>query len=264
MAKWTDTVELYHNNMSVCSQRVRLVLHQKRLEVKEHHLNLRIGESHTAEYLKLNPDGVVPTLIDNGYTIRESTVICEYIDEAYAEPPMRPRDAVGRAYMRLWTMRPDAGLHHACGTISIALAFRHQMISAGSKQFERRPNQDETQYYRRIVDEGLDAPGVPEAFRYYDNVLADMNASLEDTPWIAGDEYNLADLAMVPYVVRLEHLNLKWMWEDRRPCVGRWLERCKKRDNYSAILDYIEPKYLEVMGRTGREARDRIRAFLAS
>ena len=69
-------MELYHNNMSVCAQKVRVVLAEKGLKPIEHHLNLRAGE-HTHEYLQLNPKGVVPTLIDKGEPIIESTIISD-------------------------------------------------------------------------------------------------------------------------------------------------------------------------------------------
>jgi len=62
-------MELYHNGMSVCSQKVRLVLREKHLRPAEHNLNLRAGDSTRAEYLKLNPNGVVPTLVDRGAVI---------------------------------------------------------------------------------------------------------------------------------------------------------------------------------------------------
>ena len=93
-------MELYHNNMSVCAQKVRLVIHEKQLKPTEHHMVLRNGDVHTSEYLKLDPKGVVPTLIDHGVPIVHSTVICEYLDEAYPEHPLRPADPVARAKMR--------------------------------------------------------------------------------------------------------------------------------------------------------------------
>ena len=77
-------IQLYHNDMSSCAQKVRIVLAEKGLEWKGHHLSLRDGESRTSEYKKLNPNGVVPTLItDSNETIIESTVIMEYLDEKY-------------------------------------------------------------------------------------------------------------------------------------------------------------------------------------
>ncbi|MBL1242070.1 MAG: glutathione S-transferase N-terminal domain-containing protein, partial [OCS116 cluster bacterium] len=68
-----EMMELYHNDMSVCSQKVRVTLAEKGLEATKHHLDLGAGDSHTPEYLALNPKGVVPTLIDNDKVIIEST-----------------------------------------------------------------------------------------------------------------------------------------------------------------------------------------------
>jgi glutathione S-transferase len=86
-------IELYHNDMSVCAQKVRFVLGEKELKWKSNHLNLRAGDQQKPDYVKLNPNAVVPTLVDNGKVIIESTVIAEYLDDAYPEPRLRPRDA---------------------------------------------------------------------------------------------------------------------------------------------------------------------------
>lgn len=118
-------LDLYHNDMSSCAQKVRLTLAEKGLEWRGYHMNLRAGETRTDEYKKLNPKGVVPTLIDDGTVIIESSVILEYLDDAYPEPPVRPADPKARARMRLWTKQLDEGLHTDIGTISGAIAFRY-------------------------------------------------------------------------------------------------------------------------------------------
>lgn len=253
-------MELYHNNMSVCSQKVRLVLREKGLSPTEHHLNLRAGESHTPEYLKLNPKGVVPTLIDHDRPIIESTVICEYLDDAYPQAPLRPKDPLLRATMRLFTQTCDTGVHMACATVSFSIAFRFQNPEP---MIRTSPNPAAAALMRVIVEKGVDAPMVPGAVKTYDKLLADMNHQLESTTWLAGGEYSLAETALVPYVLRLEHLNLAWMYEDKRTPVARWLERCKSRPNYAGVSNYIDPHYLEVMQPNGLEVRDKIKAMLA-
>ena len=67
-------IELYHNDMSVCAAKVRSVLAEKRLEWKGIHMDLRAGDTQKAEYLKLNPNAGVPTLVHDGRVIIESTV----------------------------------------------------------------------------------------------------------------------------------------------------------------------------------------------
>src|ERR1044071_4316843 len=83
-------IELYHNDMSVCAAKVRLALAEKGVEHRAHHLNLRAGDQKTPEYLKLNPKGVVPTLVHDGFVVTESVVINEYVEDAFRSPPLMP------------------------------------------------------------------------------------------------------------------------------------------------------------------------------
>lgn len=255
-------MELYHNNMSVCAQKVRVVLAEKGLKPTEHHLNLRAGESHTPDYLKLNPKGVVPTLIDNGEPIIESTVISEYLDEVYPEPALRPADPIKRAKMRSkWTMLPDTGLHRACAMVTFAIAFRHQEQSKQLAALGPAERADREERNRL----GLDAPGVAGAVRFHITMLDDMAKQLAKTAWLAGDDFSLGDTAVLPYVIRLEHLMQSWMWDDggKRAAVGDWLKRAKARKGFAGIADYIDPKYIELMTPTGNEARPKVKSIVA-
>lgn len=254
-------MELFHNNMSVCAQKVRVVLAEKGLMPIEHHLDLRAGESHTPEYLKLNPKGVVPTLIDKGQPIIESTIICEYLDDVQPEPALRPDDPIERAKMRKWTMLPDTGLHKACATVTFAIAFRHQEQSR--QLAAHSPAEREARLERNRL--GLDAPGAVEAVMHHVQVLDDMAHQLDKTPWLAGDHFSLADVGMLPYVVRLQQLMQSWLWEvgDKRAAIGNWLTRCKARKGFAGIANYIDPEYIKLMTTTGNEARPKVESIVA-
>lgn len=93
-------LELYHHSISVCAQKVRVVLAEKELEWVGHHIDLMAGEQAKPAYLAINPKGVVPTLVDDGRIVPESTVICEYLDDGYPSLPLRPSDAYSRSLMR--------------------------------------------------------------------------------------------------------------------------------------------------------------------
>ena len=84
-------LELYHGYTSVCAQKARLTLAEKGLEWASHVMDLN-GDQLDPAYLKLNPNGVVPTLVHNGHVIVESTVIMHYLDDIFTEPPLMPRD----------------------------------------------------------------------------------------------------------------------------------------------------------------------------
>ena len=91
---------LYNAPQSTCSQRVRFVFNAKKLPFDEVKLNLLEGDQLKPDYLKLNPNGVVPTLDHDGAIIIDSTVIIEYLDEIAPDESFTPENPVERARMR--------------------------------------------------------------------------------------------------------------------------------------------------------------------
>jgi len=94
-------IALYNAPQSTCSQRVRFVLHSKELPFEEHRLDLFSGDQLKPDYLAINPNGVVPTIIDDGAIVTDSSVIMEYLEEVYPDGrSFLPEDPVVRAHMR--------------------------------------------------------------------------------------------------------------------------------------------------------------------
>ena len=118
---------LYHGDTAVCAAKVRVVLSEKGIEWQGKEINLGRGDQFDREYLKLNPNGVVPTLVHDGNVLIESTVINEYLDEVFAQKPLRPEGAYLRAKVRLWTKREDS-VHYAINTMTTAIIFRPDLL----------------------------------------------------------------------------------------------------------------------------------------
>jgi glutathione S-transferase len=129
---------LYHFVNSVASQKVRIVLHEKNLDFEAREIALFESAQFDPDYLKLNPRGYVPTLVHDGKPVGESTVICEYLDDAFPDPPLRPADPHERARMRLWTKAVDDGLHVGITMISFSAMFRERMKDMPDHIRERR------------------------------------------------------------------------------------------------------------------------------
>ncbi|HUK39733.1 MAG TPA: glutathione S-transferase family protein [Candidatus Acidoferrales bacterium] len=261
-------IELYHNDMSVCAQKVRFALAEKKLKWEGHHLNLRAGDQQRPEYLKLNPNAVVPTLVDDGKVIIESTVICEYLDDAYPEPPLRPGDSVSRARMRLWTKQLDEGVHAATSVVSSAIAFRYQKLAismeALEKFHEKMPDPVKRDRSWENVTKGIESRYFPESIKRFDKLLADMETALAEHPWLAGREFSLADIAYAPYITRLDHLQLQFLW-DKRPRIPGWYERLMERRAYKeALEDWFNASYLPLMKEKGAEVQSRVKGIIAS
>src|SRR3981189_2400513 len=100
---------LHHGWRSSASRRVRLCLEEKGIAYEGHVGDMAKLEHHSPEYLKINPNGVIPTLIHDGRPLHESGTICEYLDETCPDPPLRPDTPYERALMRNWS-RHIAGL----------------------------------------------------------------------------------------------------------------------------------------------------------
>ena len=260
-------IELYHNDMSVCAEKVRFALAEKTIPWTSHHLNLRAGDQQKPEYLKLNPNALVPTLVDKGTVIIESTVINEYLDDAYPDPPLRPAGATERARMRMWTKQLDEGVHAATSVVSSVIAFRYQKLANGMEALEafhkRMPDPVKRERSWETVTKGVESRFFPEAIKRFDRLLGEMESALAQDSWLAGTEFSLADIGYAPYVTRLDHLQLQFLW-DKRPRIRKWYDRLRERGAYSEALDkWFSDAYLPLMKEKGLEVQERIKTIVA-
>ncbi|MEE8141041.1 MAG: glutathione S-transferase family protein [Alphaproteobacteria bacterium] len=259
-------LELYHNAMSTCSQKVRFCLAEKGQGWTCHTLDLRAGDQHKPEYLALNPNGVVPTLVDDGEVIIESTIINEYLDERFPEPVLRPSDPAGRARMRIWTQQLDQGLHGEAGVLSNAIAFRFQKLAKGEefahKLVEGIPDPAKRERSRSVVFEGVQSPLFAKSIARFRKLLDDMDAVLAERHWLAGEVFCLADIGLAPYITRMDHLGLNRMWLEQ-PRIADWYKRVTSRPSYEpAFVQWFDDKYLALMEEKGREYWPQIEACL--
>jgi glutathione S-transferase len=254
------TIKLYHNDMSVCAAKVRAVLHEKGLPWEGVHMDLRAGDTQKPDYLRLNPNAVVPTLVHDGRAIIESTVICEYLDEAFPQPPLRGNAAVN-ARMRLWTKQLDEGLHIAVGNLSLCIAFRFQHLDKTPQQLQAYldgiPSAETRERRRKGIELGMDSPTFAPSLERWKKWMADAEAALGEGDWLAGELYSLADIAYLPYMIRLEHLGLEALWQER-PRVAAWRGRIFARESYrQGVEKWFNPKYLALFEKQRPEARRR-------
>jgi glutathione S-transferase len=239
---------LYHNDMSVCAAKVRTALAEKKLDFDFIHLDLRAGDTQRPEYLKLNPNAVVPTLIHDDRVITESTVICEFIDDEWPDPPLKPPDSFGRARMRLWNKQLDEGLHTAVGSLSFAIAFRHQWLARSaddrSKWLAGIPQQDRRERLVSLLDLGLESPYFAPAVKRYAKLFEDFEKALEHGVWLTGERFSLAEVGYAPYLARLRHLGFDLLFE-RHPRVAVWAHHVAQRPSVvSGVERWFNPKYL--------------------
>ena len=233
-------LELYHHGSSVCAAKARFAINEKGVPWTGHYIDILKGEQFAPAYLKLNPKAVVPTLVHDGHVIVESTVIAEYIDDVFPNPPLKPKTPLGLAAMRLWTKVVDEEVHPACGELTFVSCHRHILQRLGKEKLQEfldsTPPISVTPYWherkKELVTKGFAAAGVAEKFRLYDRYLAKMEETLATQPWLAGAEFTLADIAMTPYLNRLDMLGMSTIWTRARPRVTDWWSRVCARPTF--------------------------------
>lgn len=229
-------LELYTHPQSPCAQKVRIVLAEKGLAWTKHHVSLPDKENLRPEYLKLNPLGVVPTLVADGRAVIESNIICEYLEDAYPQPALMPADPFLAAQARFWMKHVDGKLHPSCGALQWPLLMMPGLMKKTeeerNKLLDQVPEAPRRERQKRLVKFGLDAPDVADGVRTYMKTIQDMETSLAENHWVVGDQFTLADAALAPYFQTLYQFGWTALYEQRYPRVTAWYTRCRERDSY--------------------------------
>ena len=219
---------LYNAPQSTCSQRVRFVLNAKKLSFTEVKLDLLAGDQLKANYLALNPNGVVPTLDHDGAIVIDSSVIIEYLDEIAPAPQnFTPRDPVARAKMRALMRFIDEMPAPAVRVPTFNLAFLPRFAAMSEETFiafaESKPLRKEfmlamgrTGFPQKDMDAAM-----ARLRRSYERMDAEIARS--GGPWLLGRDISLADIAVMPVLVRMADLGGDDAWQDL-PRVQHWYE----------------------------------------
>lgn len=263
-------LQLYHHGSSACAAKVRFALEEKRLRWEGHVVDIFRGEQFRPEFLALNPKAVVPVLVHEGFVLPESTVICEYIEDAFPDHPIYPASARGKAAVRQWTKAVDEELHPACSAITYIVSHRHTLLRNGVgslEEFLGRSPAGGFQARRQKwewLQHGIKAPGAAEKIRLYDSYLHQMEAALQHGTWLAGDIFTMADIAMTPYVNRIAALAMEGLWnEGRLPRVEKWFERVRQRPTFNpSFVRWMPAELAEEMHANGSRSWPEIRSLL--
>jgi len=94
-------ISLYYAPPSIFGRKVLAVLEEKGLDYEIKPMSFAERDMDKPDYLRLNPNGEVPTLVDENFAVYESTAIIEYLNDEYPEPPLLPEDSEGRARVRM-------------------------------------------------------------------------------------------------------------------------------------------------------------------
>jgi glutathione S-transferase len=186
--------------------RVRLTLEEKNLQytVVEEDLKAK-----SAELLKLHPEGRVPLLIHNGFVIYESSVITEYLEDAFPSPQLRPTEARKIAEMRLWT--------YWCNTSfrSVVHAYKYEWTQL---------NEEKQHSLQGSIQHHLDK----------------LEAALSERPFLITSKLTLTDIHVVPFVRQLSKAQSDFRERFSCPKTLDWLTSIENRESFTRAMKKAE------------------------
>jgi len=228
------TFKLYNAPQSTCSQRVRFVFNAKKLPFDEVKLNLLEGDQLKPDYLRLNPNGVVPTLDHDGAIVIDSTVIMEYLDEVSPDESFTPESPVERARMRALMHfvdeMPAAAVRVPTFNLAFLPSFQKMSREAFVAMAESKPLRREfmlTMGQTGFPKEEMDA-ALARLRRTYERMDTEIEKS--GGPWLLGKEISLADVAVMPALVRMHDLGMP-DWQDL-PRVVTWFDNIRAQSAF--------------------------------
>lgn len=215
-------LQLYSYYRSSAAYRVRIALNLKGLEYEYKSVyGLRRGDpALTERYLALNPQGLVPVLIDGEHAFSQSLAIMEYLEERYPDPPLLPRDPLGRAHVR------SIALYIACEIHPVSvMRVRKYMTRALGASLE-----DKRQWYHHWVREGF---GALEAI---------LGSSSYTGKCCHEDRPSLADICLVPQVYNAERFKIPM---DGYPTLRRISHHCLTLPEFASAQPNLQPDVSE-------------------
>jgi maleylacetoacetate isomerase len=209
-------MKLYGYFRSSAAFRVRIALNLKKLDYEPVAIHLRRNDQSKPDYLGVNPQGLVPTLVDGGRTLIQSLAIIEYLDEAYPDPLLLPREPADRARVRSLAEIVACDIH----PINNLRVLRYLTHSLGN---------DETAiatWYNHWIDAG---------FQALEQLLADDPRT---GTFCHGEAPGIADIALVPQVVNAERYRLDLA---PYPTIARIHQSCMALEAFAAAHPDRQP-----------------------
>ena len=236
------SVQLYHFWSSVCSVRCRMALNEKGAAWESRYVDLFRFDQLRPDYLAINPDGVVPTLVYDGHVIRESTIINEFIDQAFEGPRLIPSDPVRAAHMREFILAADEALKPIAVLTYVKYILPKLRLRWSDDELRRQADLRPTRFLRDLHSRGIHGEiGETELGQALDQVEALLNgfeSKLQTGPWLVG-AFSLADITLAPYMFRLSALGQDRFWSQaKRPRLHEWYQQLSARPAFQAAVSW--------------------------
>lgn len=214
-------IELYHGGPTGHSASVLIGLAEKGLGYEDRHVDLATFEQHRSAFLAVNPAGQVPVLRQEGRTLTEAFFILLYLDDHYPQPPLGGADPRERYAVQKWGKYVET--HIAPNLAIVAWAALGGTPGPSARAGFASLTPERRALWERAA-EGFSDAEVATARAALVKAIVRVDEDLGAGPWLAGQDYGIADIIVFPHVARLADLDI-----ELPAAVSDWLERVAAR-----------------------------------
>ena len=229
---------------SSCSQKLRIYLNLKNIDWKSHEVNLATGQNYSNWFLGINPNGLVPVLVDNGDVEIESNDILIYLEKKYPSPKLIHEIDISKIEKELLE---EDDLHVDIRNI----AYRYMFNGLGKKSSKKLNNFEkhefkadselikkknkEIEFYRNYGESGITDEAIKESLKKFDQKYQKFNKQLRESKFLKGDEISILDIAWFIYTYRLYISGFPF--REKYPNVLRWYTSLFSRREFRKELN---------------------------
>lgn len=222
-------LEVYHWEPNGASLRVLAVLEEKGLPYTSHFVDVLKRENHGDGFLSLNPTGELPVLVHDGRPYFQSSYVCEYLEDAFPETPrLMPGDPLGNWQVRYWQKYVDDYIAAAVSDLAWDTFGDRGLAAQGVKSAPTI----ERQVVWEEHSEAFPEDRLTKAREYATQAAEKLAEALDHWPWLAGEAFTFADIAMAAWIAYLP----KVIPGALGPAASDWLARALARDATQAAL----------------------------
>jgi maleylpyruvate isomerase len=211
-------MKLYSYFRSSAAYRVRIALNLKNLpfEYAPVHLLRDGGEQLKPEYRRLNPDAILPTLVDDGHVLQQSLAIIEYLEETHPEPPLLPKAPADRAYVRSVALQVACEIHPV-NNLRVLKYLKHTLGVA---------DEAKDAWYKHWIEGGFTT--------LEEHLAGDSRTGT----FCFGDTPTMADVCLIPQVFNAKRFKID---VTRFPTIQRIHDRASQLDAFARAAPGVQP-----------------------
>jgi len=224
---------IYHWEPDANSGKPIRAAYEKGVAFESRSVDLLGFDQHSPEYLKINPNGTIPSMVHDGVLVAESTAMMEYIDARFEGPPLRPADPFERWRMRWWCRFFDQFVGPSVSMIGwsffVGPAMRGRDPEEMKARIARIPLKERRVAWSKAIYGTFSPEELAESRRRIALGIEHLEGALRERPWVAGMTYSIADIVGFNMFAGLPMMSPDVANDQKNPRLMRWLREIYRR-----------------------------------